>query len=116
MLFRSRKFIKYDLAAGTQIGLITVSSNDVRVLANMTSLKSLTIRRALADKLANYPNVDGGGNIALRRGVFQAVDVSALAIISRAKLRTFDSLRMIRTKSRNKQRQLRTYVRTLFEL
>ena len=70
-----RKFIKYDLAGGTEIGMITVNSNDVRVLANMTSLQSLTIRRALADKLANYPNVDGGGNIAIRRGIFQAVEV-----------------------------------------
>ncbi|CAG7818395.1 unnamed protein product [Allacma fusca] len=70
-----RKFIKYDLPTGSQIGLITVSTNDVRVLANMTSLQSNTLRRALADKLPNYPNVDAGGNIALRRGIFAAVDV-----------------------------------------
>lgn len=73
-----RKFIKYDLAIGTQIGLITVSSSDAKILSNMTSLQSLTIRRALADKLANYPNVDSGGNIALRRGIFQAVEVTYL--------------------------------------
>lgn len=41
----------------------------------MTSLQTLTLRRALADKLPNYPNVDSGGNISLRRGIFQAVEV-----------------------------------------
>ena len=71
-----RKFIKYDLPTGSQIALITVSTGDVRVLANMTSLQSITLRRALADKLPNYPNVDAGGNVALRRGIFTAVDVS----------------------------------------
>jgi hypothetical protein len=71
-----RKFIKYDLPTGTQIGLISVSTNDVKILSNLTSLQTLTLRRALADKLPNYPNVDSGGNISLRRGIFQAVEVS----------------------------------------
>ena len=52
-----------------------MSTNEVRELANMTSLQSISLRRALADKLPNYPNVDSGGNISLRRGIFQAVEV-----------------------------------------
>jgi len=60
------------------ISFIIISKllNEVRILANMTALQSLSVRRALADKLPNYPNVDSGGNISLRRGIFQAVEVS----------------------------------------
>jgi len=59
------------------VGMISVNTNDVRVLSNVTSLQSISLRRALADKLPNYPNVDSGGNISLRRGIFQAVEVMA---------------------------------------
>ncbi|OXA62643.1 Calcium-activated chloride channel regulator 1 [Folsomia candida] len=70
-----RKFIKYDLPSGTQIGLISVSTSDVKVLSNMTSLLTINLRRALADKLPNYPNIDSGGSISLRRGIFHAVEM-----------------------------------------
>lgn len=67
-----RKFIKYDLPVGTQIGLMTVGS-DIRILANMTSLDE-NLRGILAEKLPNYPNIETG-SLSLRKGISQAINV-----------------------------------------
>lgn len=69
-----RKVLKYDLPPGTQIGLMTVSS-DVRILANMTNLDDNT-RGILAEKLPNYPNIESGsGTLSLRKGISTAINV-----------------------------------------
>ena len=69
-----RKFIKYDLPTGTQIGLVTVST-DIRTLANMTSLDE-NLRGTLAEKLPNYPNIEtNNGGLSLRKGITHAINV-----------------------------------------
>ena len=69
-----RKFIKYDLPTGTQIGLVTVST-DIRTLANMTSLDE-NLRGTLAEKLPNYPNIEtSNGGVSLRKGITHAINV-----------------------------------------
>jgi hypothetical protein len=69
-----RKFIKYDLPPGTQIGIMTVSS-DIRILANMTTLDD-NLRGILAEKLPNYPNIDSAsGSLSLRKGISHAINV-----------------------------------------
>ncbi|XP_021963346.1 calcium-activated chloride channel regulator 2 [Folsomia candida] len=69
-----RKLIKYDLPTGTQIGLMTVSS-DIRILANMTVLDD-NVRAILAEKLPNYPNIESGsGTLSLRKGISQSINM-----------------------------------------
>lgn len=69
-----RKFIKYDLPTGTQIGLVTVSA-DIRTLANMTNLDE-SLRGTLAEKLPNYPNIEtSNGGVSLRKGITHAINV-----------------------------------------
>ena len=70
-----RKFIKYDLPLGTQIGLLTFSS-DIKVVANMTTLDD-NLRAILAEKLPSYPKIEhGGGTLSFRKGILHCINVS----------------------------------------
>ncbi|CAL8076188.1 unnamed protein product [Orchesella dallaii] len=68
-----RKFIKYDLAAGTEIGIMTVSSSDIRIMANVTTLTD-SGRGNIAEKLPNYPSIDTG-SLSLRKGISTAINM-----------------------------------------
>ncbi|CAG7835179.1 unnamed protein product [Allacma fusca] len=69
-----RKFIKYDLETGTQVGMLAVNTDSVRVLANMTTLDD-SARGTLAEKLPNYPNIENSGSLSLRKGISQAINM-----------------------------------------
>ncbi|CAG7818216.1 unnamed protein product, partial [Allacma fusca] len=71
-----RKFLKYDLPKGAQIGIVTYTSKNATILANMTTIQSEVDREQLALALPVYPETGHGtAQSEFTSGIILVIDV-----------------------------------------